>query len=137
MSPRKSVARKVLRAFLPIALILALVVLTVGTWLVYDITRPPRAPYLVTPKTFEKDTGMSLSKATDAADYGLALGTAQTFAGISRLLAPLLATALFDYFSPSLPFFVAAGIAALGCMLTFRIQSHRPNPAPVAAMVDF
>jgi MFS family permease len=78
-----------------------------------------------------------LSKATDAADYGLALGTAQTFAGISRLLAPLLSTALFDYFSPSLPFFVAAGIAALGCMLTFRIQSHRPNPAPVAAMVDF
>ena len=66
MSPRKSVARKVLRAFLPIALILALVVLTVGTWLVYGITRPPRAPYLVTPKTFEKDTGMSLSKATDA-----------------------------------------------------------------------
>jgi len=65
MSPRKSVARKVLRAFLPIVLILGLAVLTVGTWLVYGITRPPRAPYLVTPKTFEKDTGIPLSKATD------------------------------------------------------------------------
>ena len=52
-----------------------------------------------------------LSKATDAADYGTALGTAQTFAGISRLLAPLMATALFGYLSPGFPFFVAAEIA--------------------------
>ena len=47
-----------------------------------------------------------LSKATDAADYGTALGTAQTFAGISRLIAPLMATALFGYLSPSFPFCV-------------------------------
>jgi len=66
MSPRKSVARKVLRAFLPIILILGLVVVTVGAWLVYGITRPPRAAYLVTPQTFEKDTGITVSKATDA-----------------------------------------------------------------------
>jgi MFS family permease len=78
-----------------------------------------------------------LSKATDAADYGTALGVAQTFAGISRLVAPLMATALFGYLSPNLPFFVAAEIAALGCLLTFRIQSPRLKPAPVAAMVDF
>jgi MFS family permease len=78
-----------------------------------------------------------LSRATDAADYGTALGTAQTFAGISRLVAPLMATALFGYLSPSFPFFVAAEIAALGCLLTFRIQSPRLKPAPVAAMVDF
>jgi len=78
-----------------------------------------------------------LSKATDAADYGTALGTAQTFAGISRLLAPLMATALFGYLSPGFPFFVAAEIAALGCLLTFGIQSPRLKPAPVAAMVDF
>ena len=78
-----------------------------------------------------------LSKATDAEDYGLALGTAQTFAGISRLLAPLMSTALFDYLSPNLPFFVAAEIAVLGCLLTFRIRSPRLQTAPVAAMVDF
>ena len=78
-----------------------------------------------------------LSKATDAADYGTALGTAQTFAGISRLLAPLMATALFGYLSPSFPFFVAAEIAALGCLLTFGMQSPRLKTAPVAAMVDF
>ena len=65
MSPRKSVARKVLRAFLPIVLILGLALVTVGAWLVYGITRPPRTAYLVTPKTFEKDTGIPLSKATD------------------------------------------------------------------------
>jgi MFS family permease len=78
-----------------------------------------------------------LSKATDAAEYGTALGTAQTFAGISRLLAPLMATALFGYLSPEFPFFVAAEIAALGCLMTFGIQSSRLKPAPVAAMVDF
>jgi len=78
-----------------------------------------------------------LSKATDAADYGTALGTAQTFAGVSRLIAPLVSTALFGYLSPNLPFFVAAEIAALGCLLTFRIQSPRLKPAPVAVMVDF
>jgi len=65
MPSRKSVARKVLRAFFPIVLILGLAVVTVGAWLVYGITRPPRAAYLVTPKTFEKDTGIPLSKATD------------------------------------------------------------------------
>jgi len=64
------------------------------------------------------------------------LGVAQTFAGISRLLAPLMATALFGYLSPDLPFFVAAEIAALGCLLTFQIQP-RLKPAPVAAVVDF
>jgi MFS family permease len=78
-----------------------------------------------------------LSKATDAADYGTALGVAQTFAGISRLLAPLMSTALFGYLSPDLPFFVAAEIAALGCLLTFQIRPLRLKPAPVAAMVDF
>ena len=78
-----------------------------------------------------------LSKATDAADYGTALGVAQTFAGVSRLLAPLMSTALFGYLSPNLPFFVAAEIAALGCLMTFQIRPLRLKPAPVAAMVDF
>lgn len=73
-----------------------------------------------------------LSKATDAADYGTALGTAQTFAGISRLIAPLVSTALFGYLSPNLPFFVAAEIAALGCLLTFRVQGTRAKPEPLA-----
>jgi pimeloyl-ACP methyl ester carboxylesterase len=54
-----------LRAFLPIILILGLAVVAVGTWLVYGITRPPRAAYLVTPLTFEKETGIPISKATD------------------------------------------------------------------------
>lgn len=73
-----------------------------------------------------------LSKATDAADYGTALGTAQTFAGISRLIAPLVSTSLFGYLSPNLPFFVAAEIALLGCLLTFRVQGHE-KPVPVTA----
>jgi protein-S-isoprenylcysteine O-methyltransferase Ste14 len=82
-------------------------------------------------------TTASLSKATDASEYGTALGVAQTFAGVSRLIAPLISTALFGFISPNLPFLVAAEIAFLGLLLTFRIQSPRLKPAPVAVMVDF
>ena len=65
MSPRSRLARKVLRAFLPIILVIVLAVVSVTAWLVYSITRPPRAPYLVTPQTFAKVTGPML-KASDA-----------------------------------------------------------------------
>src|SRR5262252_5893699 len=65
MSPRGRVARKVFKAFLPIIFVILLAVVSVSVWLVYSITRPPRAAYLVTPQTFEKVTGPIL-RATDA-----------------------------------------------------------------------
>jgi pimeloyl-ACP methyl ester carboxylesterase len=64
MSPRSRLARKVVKAFLPIILVILLAVASVTSWLVYTITRPPHAPYLVTPQTFAKVTGPML-KATD------------------------------------------------------------------------
>ncbi len=82
-------------------------------------------------------TTASLSKATDAAEYGTALGVAQTFAGVSRLIAPLISTALFGSISPNLPFLVAAEVALLGFLLTYQIQSPRLKAAPAAIMVDF
>src|SRR6185503_14706582 len=60
MSPRSRLARKVVKAFLPIILVILLAVASVTAWLVYTITRPPRAPYLVTPQTFAKVTGPML-----------------------------------------------------------------------------
>ncbi len=53
-----------------------------------------------------------LSRSTDKADYGLTMGTAQTFAGISRLVAPVLSTAMFEHVGQASPFFFAAAICA-------------------------
>ena len=64
MSPRSRLARKVVKSFLPIILVILLAVASVTAWLVYSITRPPHAPYLVTPQTFAKVTGPML-KAND------------------------------------------------------------------------
>jgi pimeloyl-ACP methyl ester carboxylesterase len=62
--PRRAVVRKVLKAFLPIILVIILAVSVVCGWLAYTISRPPRAAYLVTPQSFSKVTGPVL-KATD------------------------------------------------------------------------
>jgi hypothetical protein len=66
MPSRSRLARKVLKSFLPIILVILLAIVSVTAWIVYSITRPPRAPYLVTPQTFAKVTG-PLLKADDAA----------------------------------------------------------------------
>lgn len=64
MPSRRSVARRLLKTFLPVVLVILLAIVAVGAWLVYGITRPPRAAYLVTPQTFSRVTGPVL-KATD------------------------------------------------------------------------
>ena len=64
MSRRIVIARKLGRALLPILLVIVLAVVAVCAWLVYGITRPPRAAYLVTPQSFSKVTGPVL-KGTD------------------------------------------------------------------------
>jgi pimeloyl-ACP methyl ester carboxylesterase len=51
MSPRRRLVRRITRTLLPIVLIIVLVFVGVMAWVVYGITRPPRAPYLVTPQT--------------------------------------------------------------------------------------
>src|SRR5205807_3493894 len=64
MSPRRRTARRVAKAFLPIFLVIAVALVSVTVWIVRGVTRPPRAPYLVTPQTFSQVTGPML-KATD------------------------------------------------------------------------
>ena len=64
MPSRRSVARRVLKTFLPIVLVIFVVTILIGGWLVYGITRPPRAAYRMTPQSFSKLTG-PVPKAAD------------------------------------------------------------------------
>lgn len=52
MAPRRRAAKRLVMTFLPIILIIVIAVVGVTGWIVYTITRPPRAPYLVTPQKF-------------------------------------------------------------------------------------
>ena len=64
MSSRRRLARRIIRAFLPIILVVLGVFVAITIWIVRDITRPPRAPYLVTPQTFSRVTD-AIVKAKD------------------------------------------------------------------------
>jgi hypothetical protein len=52
MAPQRRVIKRILRTFLPIALIILIAAASVSAWIVYSTTRPPRAKYLITPETF-------------------------------------------------------------------------------------
>jgi len=61
MSSKRRVLKRLAKALLPILLVIVLVFGAVMIWIVRGITRPPRAPYLVTPQTFSKVTGPILN----------------------------------------------------------------------------
>ena len=61
------------------------------------------------------------------AELGQMLGVQQSFGGVSRVIAPLWATAAFQL-GPSLPFFISAGVVALVTLLAFSVK-----PAAVVA----
>jgi predicted MFS family arabinose efflux permease len=67
-----------------------------------------------------------LSRSTDKADYGLTMGIAQTFAGISRLIAPVVSTAMFEHISQASPFLFAAVMVGVGTLLAGRLPSAAP-----------
>ncbi|HEX9727691.1 MAG TPA: MFS transporter [Gemmatimonadales bacterium] len=54
-------------------------------------------------------------------DRGQALGVQQTFGGVSRVVAPIWSTAVFQAFGARVPFWVAAGIVALVVVLALRV----------------
>src|SRR5882724_5677779 len=64
MSTRSRLVRRMGRVFLPFLLIVLVAMAATTIWIAYGITRPPRAPYLVTPQTFSQVTGPAL-KVTD------------------------------------------------------------------------
>jgi len=72
-----------------------------------------------------------LSRSVDKADFGLAMGIAQTFAGISRMISPVTSTALFEHAGRSTPFFVAAEMVGVGSLLAAQLKPANSPSTPV------
>lgn len=70
-----------------------------------------------------------LSHTTERNEYGTVMGVAQTFGGISRIAAPLLATFAFQRFGHGSPFLLAGGIVALVSIMAFQVPVRVPAPA--------
>lgn len=66
MPPRRRTGRRILKAFLPILLLLGLVLVAVTGWIVYGATRPPRQEYLVTPEKFTQLSGPGLKASEES-----------------------------------------------------------------------
>ncbi len=62
-----------------------------------------------------------MSHAADKADLGTVMGSAQTFAGVARVVAPILATRAFQDWGHDWPFYMAAATVALVSILAFRL----------------
>ena len=69
-----------------------------------------------------------LSRSTEKADYGLTMGIAQTFAGVSRLIAPITSTAMFQHVGQASPFLFAAAMVFVGSLMAGQLVT----PGPVA-----
>jgi multidrug resistance protein len=63
-----------------------------------------------------------MSRASDPRELGTTMGVAQTFAGLARVAAPLLATVTFQRLGHGWPFYVAAGYVALVGIMAFQVE---------------
>lgn len=64
MPPRRRFGKRLIKSFLPIALVIGLAVVGSLSFIVYCVTRPSRRPYVVTPESFADISGRAL-KVTD------------------------------------------------------------------------
>ena len=64
-----------------------------------------------------------MSRASSKFELGTTMGIAQTFAGISRVVAPMISTTLFQRISHGMPFYFAAMSVGLVSVLAFQIES--------------
>ena len=73
-----------------------------------------------------------MSHHSPKSELGTTMGIAQTFAGISRVAAPLLSTTLFQRVSHGMPFYFAATFVGLVSLLAFQVrQQAAPEPVRV------
>ncbi len=118
-------------------LVVGLLLYTVvsSTWmLVLIIPFVPVGTALLFPST----TAL-MSRATPKEELGTTMGVAQTFAGISRVAAPIAATIAFQRIGHTAPFYLAAGIVSLVGLMALRIEplpihtAETPVPTPPPA----
>ena len=65
-----------------------------------------------------------MSRASDPRELGTTMGVAQTFAGLARVLAPILATIAFQRLGHGWPFYLAAGYVALVGLMAFQVDVY-------------
>jgi multidrug resistance protein len=73
-----------------------------------------------------------MSRASDPRELGTTMGVAQTFAGLARVLAPILATITFQRLGHGWPFYVAAGYVALVGLMALQVDVHPRVRKPAA-----
>ena len=64
MPPRRRFGKRLVKSFLPIALVIVLAVVGSLAFIVYCVSRPTRRPYVVTPESYSRISGRTL-KVTD------------------------------------------------------------------------
>ena len=79
-----------------------------------------------------------MSRQSDPRELGTTMGVAQTFAGLARVMAPVLATAAFQRLGHGAPFYLAGACVALVGLLAFQMQvesgvSPRPGEEKASA----
>jgi MFS family permease len=96
------------RSVVSLGLIIALV--PIGTACLF-----PSVTALVTRRAAEHERGQTL-------------GVQQAFGGVSRVIAPLWATAAFQGLGRGVPFFIAAGVVGIVTVLSFRVPPRGKIP---------
>ena len=64
MPPRRRIGKRLVKSFLPIALVIVLAVVAALSFVVYCVSRPAKRPYVVTPESFSRISGRAI-KVTD------------------------------------------------------------------------
>jgi multidrug resistance protein len=70
-----------------------------------------------------------MSRVSSREELGLTMGVAQTFAGLARVVAPLLANSAYQRFGLTSPFYLAGATVALVGVLAFRFTAAPPAGA--------
>lgn len=76
--------------------------------------------------TFPSTTALT-SRWSEKSELGTTMGTAQSFAGMSRTLSPLMSTTLFQVVGHGAPFFAGAMIATGVILLSLRVSDLVPQ----------
>ena len=66
-----------------------------------------------------------MSRYSDPSELGTTMGVAQTFSGLARVVAPLLATAAFQRLGHAWPFYIAGGYVGLVGMMALKLPPPR------------